>query len=67
MLFVNACLQSDSADPLVVATTLKTNKWKGLFGEVSFNPDGDVVGRVVSIKHPQNGTFHTVAVERDVK
>jgi ABC-type branched-subunit amino acid transport system substrate-binding protein len=67
MLLVNACLQSDSADPLVVATTLKTNKWKGLFGEVSFNPNGDVVGRVVSIKHMQNGTFHTVAVEKDAK
>jgi branched-chain amino acid transport system substrate-binding protein len=67
MLFVNACLQSNSADPLVVATTLKTNKWKGLFGEVSFNPNGDVVGRVVSIKHLQDGTFHTVAIEKDAK
>jgi ABC-type branched-subunit amino acid transport system substrate-binding protein len=67
MIFVNACLLSNSADPLVVATTLRTNKWNGLFGEVSFTPAGDVVGRVVSIKHMQNGTFHTVAVEKDVE
>jgi hypothetical protein len=67
MIFVNACLLSNSADPLVVATTLRTNKWNGLFGEVSFTPAGDVVGRVVSIKHMQNGTFHTVAVEKDAE
>jgi branched-chain amino acid transport system substrate-binding protein len=67
MLFVHACEQSGSADPLVVATTLRTNKWQGLFGEIAFDPDGDVIGRSISIKRMQDGTFHTVAAEKDVE
>ena len=63
--FVQACEKSGSADPVVVATTLKTNKWTGLFGEVSFKQDGDLVGRNVEIKRMQDGVFRTVAAEKD--
>jgi branched-chain amino acid transport system substrate-binding protein len=59
-LFANACLLSQSADPIVVATTLRTATWTGLFGPFSFGPDGDVLGRSISIKRMQNGTFETV-------
>jgi branched-chain amino acid transport system substrate-binding protein len=63
MLFVKACLLSNSADPVVVATTLRTNKWTELFGEVAFTPEGDVLGRDISIKRMRDGVFGTVAVE----
>jgi len=60
MLLVNACLLSREADPIIVATTLKTNRWKGLFSEFSFDETGEIVGRNISIKRMQNGTFKTV-------
>jgi branched-chain amino acid transport system substrate-binding protein len=60
MLLANAIERSASADPVVVATTLKTNCWKSLFGEVSFDAKGDVVGRAISIKRLQNNQFRTV-------
>lgn len=67
-LFVRAAEKSGSADPVVVATTLKTNKWPGgLFGEVAFHPNGDIIGRRVEIKHFQNGVFTTVGSEKDVE
>ncbi len=61
MLLANAIEKSGSADPVVVATTLKTNEWDGLFGKVRFDQKGDVVGRHVSIKRMLNGEFHTVS------
>jgi branched-chain amino acid transport system substrate-binding protein len=67
MLFASACQQSSSAAPVVVATTLKTNSWHGIFGEVSFEDSGDVAGRAVVVKHMQDGVFHTVAAEKDVE
>ena len=60
MLFVNAILASGSADPVVVATSLRTTTWHGLFGDFSFAPNGDILGRELSIKHMQNGKFQTV-------
>ncbi len=68
--YARAVVKSGSADPLVVATTLRTNTWPDqLFGEVSFAPNGDVVGRTASIKHLQDGVFRTVpnANEKNVK
>jgi ABC-type branched-subunit amino acid transport system substrate-binding protein len=61
-LFVNACLRSNSADPIVVATTLRTNAWDGLFGKLSFTPEGDVIGRTITIKHVENGVVKTMPV-----
>lgn len=66
-LFVDAATKSSSADPVVVATTLKTNTWKGLFGDVKFRPNGDIIGRTVEIKRMQNGVLTTVAAEKDVE
>jgi branched-chain amino acid transport system substrate-binding protein len=59
-LFAAAVIKSHSADPLVVATTLRTNKWSGLFGEYGFDEEGNVTGRGLTIKQLQNGTFHSV-------
>ena len=59
-LLATAILKSAEADPIIVATTLRTNTWKGLFGEYTFNEAGDVVGRKVSIKRMDNGSFTTV-------
>jgi len=41
----------------VVATTIRTNTWDGLFGKVSFTKDGQVEGRKVIVKRIQNGRF----------
>jgi branched-chain amino acid transport system substrate-binding protein len=58
---------SHSADPIVVATTLKTVRWQGLFGEFAFSPSGDVQGRDVSIKQMRGGHFATVStIQEDV-
>ncbi len=67
MLFVNAVLISRSADPIVVSTTLRTTKWSGLFGDFSFDPNGDIAGRTISIKHMENGVFHTVSALKETK
>ena len=67
-LFVRAAEKSGSADPVVIATTLKTNKWPGaLFGEVAFHPNGDIIGRKVLIKHFQDGVYTVVGSEKDVE
>jgi branched-chain amino acid transport system substrate-binding protein len=58
----NACVLSQSADPIVVATTLRTNNWTGLFGPFAFDVDGDVLNRRISMKRMQNGTFVTEAI-----
>jgi ABC-type branched-subunit amino acid transport system substrate-binding protein len=60
MLLADAGEESDSADPLVIATTLRAYKWKGLFGEYEFSQSGDVEGRHISIKLLQNNQFTTV-------
>ena len=65
MLLINAITKSGSADPIVVSTTLRTNPWMGLFGEFSFDADGDVVGRSISIKRQQDGKFTTVMTVPD--
>ena len=62
-LLANACIKSQSADPIVVATTLRTNSWTGLFGAFTFDVSGDVLNRKISIKRMQNGTFITEASE----
>lgn len=59
-LLINAITKSGSADPIVVSTTLKTNSWPGLFGDYTFDQDGDVEGRSISIKRLQDGAFTTV-------
>jgi branched-chain amino acid transport system substrate-binding protein len=60
MLLAEAILNSDSADPLIVATTIRNTTWKGLFGEFKFALDGGIEGRHISIKRLTNGTFTTV-------
>jgi branched-chain amino acid transport system substrate-binding protein len=59
-LLIDAVLTSRSADPIVLATTLRTRRWEGLFGRYSFDEHGEIVGRQVSIKHMQHGRFETV-------
>lgn len=66
MLLAHAVLASDTADPLIVSTTLHCAKsWKGFFGDFSFNDEGDVLGREIFIKHMQNGNLNTVALLRE--
>jgi branched-chain amino acid transport system substrate-binding protein len=67
MLLVNACLLSREADPIIVSTTLRTNSWNGLFGPFSFNEAGDIIGRRVSVKRMQNGTFKTVRSSKEAQ
>ena len=62
-LFVKAAEKSRSVDPVVIATTLKTNDWHGLFGPFSFSEDGAIRGRRVIIKRMKDGTFTTVGSE----
>jgi len=62
MLFVNAALRSGSVDPLVVATTLKTNVWADILGDMSFDNSGNIVGRDITIKHMRDGVFRTVSL-----
>jgi branched-chain amino acid transport system substrate-binding protein len=59
-LLVHAILESDSAEPIIVATTIRDGKWKGLFGEYTFTAQGDIEGRRISIKRQENGRFITV-------
>lgn len=47
--FVEACLISKSFDPLVVATTLKLNKFGGIFGTISFDKEGNLVGGQLAV------------------
>jgi len=47
--FVEACLISKSFDPLVVATTLKLNKFGGIFGTISFDQEGNLVGGQLAV------------------
>ena len=56
-LLAGAWEASHSGAPLVVATTLRTRPWKGLFGQYSFTADGDIGGRAISIKRMKNGAF----------
>lgn len=60
-LWVRAAEKSQSVDPVVIATTLKTNEWTGLFGPFRFTTDGAITGRSVIIKRMQDGVFRTVA------
>ena len=63
MLVADAAIASRTADPLIMATTIRLNSWKGLFGQFSFTREGDVIGRRISIKRMQNGKFITVHSE----
>lgn len=61
MLATNAGLASRTAAPLVLATTIRlTPVWHGLFGDVSFRQQGDVLGRQIAIKRMVDGQFHSV-------
>ena len=61
--FVKAAEHSQSVDPVVLATTLKTNEWRGLFGPYTFTNDGAIRGRKVIIKRMRDGVFTTVGTE----
>jgi branched-chain amino acid transport system substrate-binding protein len=63
-LYVNAVERSRSSAPIVVATTIRTNTWDGIFGKVSFSKEGEVDGRKILIKRIQDGRFVPV---REVK
>jgi branched-chain amino acid transport system substrate-binding protein len=60
MMLADAGRESDSADPLVVATTLRAYKWDGLFGKYEFAQNGDIEGRHITIKRQMNDQFTTV-------
>jgi branched-chain amino acid transport system substrate-binding protein len=61
MLAADACLASQDAAPLALATTIRVaESWPGLFGRFSFTRAGDVVGRHISVKRAQAGRFQTV-------
>jgi ABC-type branched-subunit amino acid transport system substrate-binding protein len=60
-LFIHAVVASESADPTVLATTLRTRKWNGLSGSYTFDPAGNVVGREISIKRLRRGQFEVLA------
>jgi ABC-type branched-subunit amino acid transport system substrate-binding protein len=60
-LFIHAVLASESADPTVLATTLRTRKWDGLSGSYSFDVNGNIVGREISIKRLHRGQFEVLA------
>jgi branched-chain amino acid transport system substrate-binding protein len=62
-LLADAAMVSKTADPLIMATTLRLHSWKGMFGDFSFTRQGDVIGRRISIKHIQNGNLMTVYSE----
>ena len=49
-LLTEAMVASQAVDPLIVATTLRTRKWRGLFGDYSFDWNGNIKGRRVFIK-----------------
>lgn len=66
-LFVRAAEKSQSVDPVVIATTLKTNDWQGIFGTFSFSTDGAIRGRKVIIKRMRDGVFTTVGAEEVTK
>ena len=60
-LLIEAVLESKSADPVVLATTLRVGKWKGIFGPFSFSHEGDIVGRTLSSKRMNDGIFAAVS------
>jgi branched-chain amino acid transport system substrate-binding protein len=60
MAFAQAANLSQSADPLVLATTLRTKIWNGLFGTYNFTPTGDIRGRDITIKQMRDGQFHPI-------
>lgn len=60
-LFIHAVLASESADPTVLATTLRTRTWEGLSGSYSFDASGNVVGRAIAIKRLHRGQFEVLA------
>lgn len=64
-LLVQAVLESKSADPLVLATSLRVGKWKGIFGPFSFTHEGDIVGRGLSAKRMNDGIFAIVPPVKD--
>lgn len=66
-LFVRAAERSQSVDPVVLATTLKTNEWHGIFGTFGFSTDGAITGRKVIIKRMKDGLFTTVGTEEVTK
>jgi ABC-type branched-subunit amino acid transport system substrate-binding protein len=67
-LLADAVLASNTADPLIVASTLHwTKSWAGLFGNFSFDNAGDVLGREIFIKHMDHGTLDTVALLRNTQ
>jgi ABC-type branched-subunit amino acid transport system substrate-binding protein len=59
-LLADAIWESESAEPLIVATTIRDTTWEGLFGEYSFTPTGNIQGRHISIKRQMNDKFTTV-------
>jgi branched-chain amino acid transport system substrate-binding protein len=66
-LLIAAIEKSGSADPVVIATTMRTNPWAGLFGQVTFSESGDVVGRTISVKRMFEGAFTTVSSVKIVR
>jgi branched-chain amino acid transport system substrate-binding protein len=60
-LLTEAMVTSQAVDPLIVATTLRSRSWDGLFGDYSFALNGDIKGRQIFIKRMDDGHFVTVS------
>ncbi len=58
-LFIKAVEQSKSTAPIVVATTIRTNVWDGIFGKISFTREGEIEGRSIVIKRIKGGRIVT--------
>jgi branched-chain amino acid transport system substrate-binding protein len=65
-LLIAAVLESKSAEPIVLATTLRVGKWNGIFGPFSFTHEGDVVGRLLFTKRMNDGIFASVPSPKDL-
>jgi branched-chain amino acid transport system substrate-binding protein len=65
-LLIEAVLESRSADPIVLATTLRVAKWRGIFGPFSFSREGNIVGRSLFTKRMNSGIFAAIPPGKDV-
>ena len=61
--FVEACLISKSFDPVIVATTLKLHKFSGIFGTISFDDGGNLVGGQLAVGPYQFGSLSATLPE----
>tara|TARA_B100000676_G_C18091643_1_gene860505 strand:+ start:11377 stop:12948 length:1572 start_codon:yes stop_codon:yes gene_type:complete len=63
-LLFNAIVESKCTNPLVLATTLRTTQWEGMFGNYHFDNTNAIIGRDIYIKKVYfmngRGSFSTI-------